>query len=312
MKLIQDHVFDNRMELRQSFLSATPFKHVIIDNFFTEDALDLLLEEFPAHGSTDGLVGDFGGKSKKAGRSDVLEFGPSYVLWDKLIQSDAYLNLLSDISDIDDLLYDPLYNGAGVHENFEGMRGNIHIDFNYHPRTGYHRRLNAICYISPQWKEEYGGGLKLYEFGHRPQDGERKIVDCLPNRCVLFETTENSWHGVQSITLPEDKKSLTRKSITSYYYTQNRPVNLTFPRHSTIYYPGEISQSVAAQEILSQQDYNEIKSYQNRVNSLIGNLYKEHERLYEKINKLQESQVKRGVNKNISSPKNVFSKLKFW
>ncbi len=312
MNLIQDHVFDNSKALRQSFLSATPFKHVVIDNFFTEDALELLVEEFPAHGSTDGLVGDFGGKTKKAGRSDILESGQSYVLWDKLIQSDTYLNMLSDLSGIDDLLYDPHYNGAGIHENFEGRRGNIHIDYNYHPRTGYHRRLNAICYISPQWKKEYGGGLKLYEFGHRPQDGEKKIVDCLPNRCVLFETTENSWHGVQSITLPEDKKSLTRKSITSYYYTQDRPDNLTFPRHSTIYYPGEISETIAAGETLTQKDYKEIKSYQNRANSLIGNLYKEHERLYGTINKLQEARVQRRVNTVSSALKSVFLKFKFW
>jgi len=312
MNLIQDHVFENVKNLRNEFSTATPYKHVAIDNFFTDEALGRLLDEFPSHGSTEGLVGDFGGKTKKAGRSDVIQLGPTYRLWDKCLQSHQFLNLLSEITDIDDLLYDPTYNGAGTHENFEGKRGNIHIDYNYHPKTGLHRRLNAIVYITPGWKETYGGGLKVYQHGRTPNTGEKKTLACVPNRCVLFETTEHSWHGIESIQLPDDMKSLTRKSLSTYFYTQDRPEGLTFPRHSTIYYPGELSTSMRVGKVVTEEDLHDITAYQKRANGLIANLYKEHSRLLERVTKLRAAAERRNESSQRFKPENLLAKLKFW
>ncbi|MCY4046020.1 MAG: 2OG-Fe(II) oxygenase, partial [Cellvibrionales bacterium] len=225
---------------------------------------------------------------KKGGRSNLPEFGETYAAWDAYIQSDAFLTYLSKITGIPDLLYDPEYIGAGIHENFQGSRGNIHIDYNYHPTTGFHRRLNVICYITPDWHPSYGGGLKVYESGRKPRSGIRKKIDCLFNRCVIFETTESSWHGVDSIILPEELNDLTRKSITMYFYTKERPEEETAPRHSTIYYPGEVSDKFSEGYTLNAADVKDLTNFQARANALISNLYKEHSRLYENTTKLRE------------------------
>lgn len=289
MKLISEHFYADVEDYRRAFLDATPFKHVVIDDFFTAEGWNALLQEFPAHGTAENLVGDYGGASRKGGRSDLLNFGPTYEFWDEILQSDEFLGALSQITDIPELLYDPDYNGAGIHENFEGGRGNIHIDYNYHPKSLTHRRLNAICYITPDWLPSYGGGLKLYEFGDQPDAGERKIVPCLPNRMVLFETTEHSWHGVETIHLPEDAKGLTRKSISTYFYTEHRPEDLTAPRHSTIYYPGELSIDLEEGKPITNEVLAEIRGFQGRANALLKNLYQEHSRLYEKISSYKQS-----------------------
>jgi Rps23 Pro-64 3,4-dihydroxylase Tpa1-like proline 4-hydroxylase len=287
-ELVQAHVFENVDKHREAFMNAKPYRHLVIDNFYTDEALHHLLEEFPSHSATDSIVGDYGKKNaKKGGRSEVVSFGDTYRAWDALIQTPEFLSFLSEVTQIEDLLYDKDYIGAGIHENFEGNRGNIHIDYNHHPKTDYHRRLNMICYISPEWKAEYGGALKVYEDGKNPKEGERKKLSCLPNRCVLFETTERSWHGVESISLPDDKKHLTRKSITTYFYTEDRPDDETAPRHSTIYYPGELPERLVEGYSLARSDINELNNYQKRANALIASLYKEHSRLYEITSKLR-------------------------
>ena len=105
----------------------------------------------------------------------------------------------------------------------------------------------------------------------------------------MFETTEDSWHGVQSISFPKEITPLSRKSVTIYFYTKDRPVELTAPRHSTIYYPGEISDNIKVGRVLTEQDVFELKNFQNRSNTLIHNLYKEHSRLYERISKFKKN-----------------------
>ena len=52
---------------------------------------------------------------------------------------------------------------------------------------------------------------------------------------MLFETNEYSWHGFPRIALPEDKRHLSRKSISIYLYTKDRPEGEIAPSHGTFY-----------------------------------------------------------------------------
>ena len=64
-----------------------------------------------------------------------------------------------------------------------------------------------------------GGGLEFWshdEENNRPLE-KVKVVEPVFNRAVLFDTTQNSWHGFpQPITFPEGKM---RKSFAVYYMT---------------------------------------------------------------------------------------------
>ncbi len=55
------------------------------------------------------------------------------------------------------------------------------------------------------------------------------------NRCVIFETSEHSWHGFERIELPEGKKRLSRKMLSIYLYTRDRPAKEIAPPHGTFY-----------------------------------------------------------------------------
>lgn len=106
--------------------------------------------------------------------------------------------------------------GGGLHDIQKGGFLNSHVDYNLHP-TGVYRRLNLLLYLN-NWKEGDGGELEI---------GDEKIAPYF-NRCVVFETTEDSWHGHPNPWNSDES----RKSLAVYYYSADgEPVKA----HSTIY-----------------------------------------------------------------------------
>jgi len=97
---------------------------------------------------------------------------------------------------------------------------NVHLDCSIHLKLGLERRLNLILYITSGWRPEWGGQLGLWE-GSRDKMGQLcRHVDCLFNRAVIFDTTQNSCHGLpDAIRCP---RGVIRKSLAAYYLTAPR------------------------------------------------------------------------------------------
>lgn len=232
---INSSVLDGIDQLAAEFANAEPFRYTVIDNFLSDEFCQQLINEFPEFDeklalNEDGFVG------AKAVREKIRGIGPAFRQLDELTKSAPFRDLVGQITTIADLQHDPHYFGGGTHENRQGQGLDPHVDFNYHPITRQHRRLNLIVYLNPEWDAEWGGALQLHKDPYLPPSkDEIKVVSPLANRCVIFETTENSWHGFKRIELPEDKRHLSRKSFALYYYTENRPAAETAPEHSTIY-----------------------------------------------------------------------------
>ena len=74
-------------------------------------------------------------------------------------------------------------------------------------------------YLTEEWDTSWGGGLELWSHDSETKKPKEKIkiVDNVFNRAILFDTTQNSWHGFpEPITCPEGTY---RKSIAFYYLT---------------------------------------------------------------------------------------------
>lgn len=205
--------------LAERFAGGLPFPHVVIDGFFDEAFCARLVQEFPPY--EDARFRNPLGQRGKAHREDVRALGPAYARLDDCAKSPEFLRWLETVTGVSSLLYDPEYVGGGTHENLHGMDLEPHVDFNIHPRTGLHRRLNLLVYFT-DWPAEWGGQLGLHSNALEPERDKVESVALKRNRCVLFETSDRSWHGVSRIRLPFWRRSAGRRSFALYYYTKAR------------------------------------------------------------------------------------------
>jgi 2OG-Fe(II) oxygenase superfamily len=279
MEIVNPRIRACKDTLARSFRSSDPFPHVVIPDLFSPEIARRLLDDFPSF--EDRFARDeMGNVGRKAVHKRARDISDAYRLVDDAIQRPEFLELMSGITGIPELLYDSEYHGGGTHENVDGASLYTHVDFNYHPK-GWHRRLNLIVYLSPEWKEEWGGCLELHS---NPWDPPTDHVRTLPihfNCAVLFETTERSWHGFKQIRLPDDRRHLSRKSFAIYLYTINRPADQTAASHSTIYVPFGMPEDVGAGSILTPQQYDLITARFNEYRAMLKLQYDRQLRLSE-------------------------------
>ena len=194
-----------------------PFTHTVIDNFLPEDVANNLFLEFP---DFDNEVW-FNYKNKiedKKLLSDWRKFPKETYQIFSFLNSEVILGTLSNMMDIH-LLPDYGLHGGGWHIHANGGKLNPHLDYSIHPNLKLQRKLNLIVYLCKDWKQEYGGHFGLWE---KDKETERsgnlvKEIEVGFNKAVIFDTTQNSWHGLsREVNCPSNQY---RKSLAVYYLT---------------------------------------------------------------------------------------------
>ncbi len=215
--------------LRESYLSASPFPHAVIDDLFSPDLVDSLLAEFP---DADGVEWKRfeNRQERKLGYDYHSMLGDTLTRFMVFMSSPEMLEFLEKLTGIEGLIPDPYYGGAGPHQILPGGFLKIHADFNVHPKLRLDRRLNLLLYLNKDWEESYGGHLELWS-----TDMSHCVERILPvaNRTVVFSTTSDSYHGhPDPLRCPTGRS---RKSLSFYYYTNGRPEEEQGEAHDTLF-----------------------------------------------------------------------------
>ena len=273
LELINPLVLERVDDFRDEFQSARPFRHVVIDQLLVPGYCRCLVEEFPGF-DPNRAGNEFGEVGRKAVHENLRKLGPTYRRFDRMLRKAKFLGLVGEITGIPKLLYDPRYVGGGTHENLDGQELDPHVDFNFHPRSNLHRRVNLLLFLNTEWDPDWGGLLELHRDPRlAPEENAVKAVVPIENRCVLFETTEHSWHGFRHIQLPPEKRHLSRRSIAIYFYTRERPPEETASTHSTVYVQRPLPAHIERGHRLSQENVDEIRTLIDRRDKQIEYLY---------------------------------------
>jgi hypothetical protein len=219
-------ISDLGTQYRDQYNSASPFPHIVLQDFLDENILEQCLREFPSPPTS---VARYQRKQENL----KFEFKPE-TLSPPLrslfysFNSAPFVGFIENLTGIRGLIPDPYFAGAGFHQVSKGGHLDVHADFNLHPMMRLERRINVLIYLNKGWREEYGGCLEIWD---------TKMTRCCErivpafNTCVVFNTSRTSFHGnpVQ-VNHPD---GLPRRSIALYYYTATW--DETRRSHSTLF-----------------------------------------------------------------------------
>lgn len=207
-----DRLRDESQLLCHSYAAAKPYPHLVIDNLFEPELLNRLVAEFPQSHTRDWLIWESTHESKTTskGIDNLSIFTQMFCLW---LNSRDVISAIELIVGINNLVGDPLFHGAGLHEMYRNGWLEMHADYTKHFSLPLMRRINILIYLNQDWDASWGGELVLQD----PKNGQK--VSYLPNfnRTIIFPTTAKTLHGVpNTLSCPLDRS---RKLLSIYYWT---------------------------------------------------------------------------------------------
>ena len=215
------------MKHRGEFASGQPFPHVVIDDFLPYEAAMRLYLNYPK--VDENIVHHDNENTSRKLQPDVSFMHPYMRAFSAALASREFLLFLETVTGIECLLSDPYLFGGGAMISENGDFLNVHQDFNWHFQLQLHRRVNALLYLTPDWKEEYGGNLELW-------DDTKKVKEVVPNfnRLIIFATPGANHGQPQPMNVPP---GIQRRVFSAFYYT-SRPNEETWADpHFTKYLP---------------------------------------------------------------------------
>ena len=204
---------ENFTKQAMNFGSNHPFNYSVIDNFFDLETAQKLGEEFLEYDSTDWHVYKNSIENKKTLNNWNLFPSLTYTVF-RYLCSDEFTNFIADL--IGTKLYSDVgLHGGGWHIHSDGGNLNPHLDYSIHPKLKLQRKLNLIVYLSENMTEGMGGEFGMWDNNNNEPGDLIRSVCPLFNRAVIFDTTQNSWHGMVSPVLCPPH--IYRQSMAVYY-----------------------------------------------------------------------------------------------
>lgn len=192
--------------------AGTPTHHCAIDDLLPENCALEAFKAFPKDG--EGFITRNSFRERKRTSYDLDSLPEILTEITFALQSAPIVEKVAELTGIDALEPDPHLYAGGLSMMFKSDFLNPHIDNSHEKTKSKYRRLNLLYYVSPDWKEEYGGNLELWD----PDVTRPVTLTSKFNRLILMETNSRSWHSVSPIVADGP-----RCCVSNYYFSDRSP-----------------------------------------------------------------------------------------
>jgi Rps23 Pro-64 3,4-dihydroxylase Tpa1-like proline 4-hydroxylase len=215
------------------------FAHAVIDNFLDEETCLKLYEECISAPKGGWTVFTRAG-SRMEEFNDLISCPTAHQVTYEIMHSGEMLYDLEQMTGISGLLPDPHLVGAGYSIFRNGSFLSSHYDFNWNDRLRLHRKLTSLLFITPGWKEKWGGHHELWTGSLDKDKTSKKVYSHAPlfNRFFIDENVKKGpYHAVSKINCFDDVVG--RCAIRFFYYISSSEYDPNDPPHKSIYTTNE-------------------------------------------------------------------------
>jgi len=217
--------------LAKQFNAGVTTRWICIDNFLEESFANAVADAYPDYSDAQTHGREFTAVNERL-KVQIVEanlFPDPVARLNQALASSAWLETVRKFTGIDKVVADPQLVGGGMHLYSSGAHLDVHVDFNKLNGRELYRRLNILVFMNRGWDDSWGGEFELW---NKDVSKIERAMQPIFNRCVIFETTEQSYHGVTKVKCPD---GMSRNSFAAYYYTPCAPDNYTGEDHSTVF-----------------------------------------------------------------------------
>ncbi len=221
-ELIVAKVQSEQSSIRDAYLqSSDKIGAFTVDNLLPEELALKLYASFPDPATM---------KRKKSLRENKFiaaqmnQYAPLLEEAIFAFQDARVVSIIGHICGNDQLLPDESLYAGGISLMGYQQFLNPHLDNSHDKDRNRWRVFNLLYYVTPDWKEEYGGNLELWPDG---MAGKQRTIHSKFNRLAVMATHQGSWHSVSPVTFRGN-----RCCISNYYFA-NEPLKPTDKFHVT-------------------------------------------------------------------------------
>lgn len=204
----------------------------VIDDLLPADLTKRIAARFP---ESDRMVFKRSIKESKHVAAQMNEYDPLLEETVYAFQDIRVVDLVSRITGIDTLEPDADLYAGGISAMQKGAYLRPHLDNSHDKDRHRYRVLNLLFYVTPDWREEDGGNLQLWDNGPK---GTPRTIPSAFNSLAIMLTNRNSWHSVSEVT-----RDARRCCVSNYYFSPISPDGIDY-FHATSF-RGEFGVGVA-------------------------------------------------------------------
>lgn len=214
VQLIAERLQRDETELARRFAASpvkTPTRHLCVDNLLPED---IAAKFYPCFPPPDRMrrLSSFRERKFTFKQLDQVPGPLKDITF--AIQAPEVVAVIGRITGMAGQVPDPRLYAGGITLMQRGDFLNPHIDNSHDGERKLYRTVNVLYYVTPGWKEDYGGSLELWDDAVK----RATVIPTLFNRLVVMETNRRSWHSVSPV-----RHEGHRCCVSNYYFSERSP-----------------------------------------------------------------------------------------
>ena len=210
--LIANRLAPELERMRSEFCAPGRIASTFVDDLLPPELAHQIYDSFP---STERMMLKRSIKEHKYVAAQMDHYDPLLEEAVYAFQDQRVLEQMTYITQLREMEPDAELYAGGISLMRKGGYLRPHLDNSHDAKQARYRVLNLLYYVTPEWKQEYGGHLQLWDEG--PHTTPRTIPS-LFNRLVLMKTNKGSWHSVNEIL-----HDGCRCCVSNYYFSKISP-----------------------------------------------------------------------------------------